>query len=352
MRATSWGFKSPLAHHSLGRLVGSILCGRVGGRSGTGGPDPAPGSAVPASSSASCSDRHCRRGPHGLRGVAHRLERALITHPADGDLISAELTQASTTSRPEASWHPDRSSRPPHIHPCLFTEHQERSCWRLGSTTSGRSSGDGSGQPIQRSPADVLRLVVAAVVVLLLLVVEWLFGDTLVAFASDLLRGLDAVPQWIIDVIVIGTRILGVIVLGGGLVWILYRRRWRMLVTVAIAGVLAVVIFGWLDALVETDQGLDLGRGGRGSGAADDRGIRVDGGHRRGRRDAHRRRPVARPPVAPGRMGPDRRSRGHGVRPGAGVVRRRSWRGSSDGSAGPRSSSSAGHRHVDRPCKR
>ena len=79
------------------------------------------------------------------------------------------------------------------------------------------SGGDGSGLPIQRSPADILRLVVAAVLVLILLVVEWLFGDTLVAFASDLLRGLDAVPQWIIAVIVIGTRILGVIVLGGGL---------------------------------------------------------------------------------------------------------------------------------------
>ena len=83
-----------------------------------------------------------------------------------------------------------------------------------------------------------------AVVVLILLVVEWLFGDTLVAFASDLLRGLDAIPQWIVAVIVIGTRILGLIVLGGGLAWILYRRRWRMLATIAIAGLLAVAIFG------------------------------------------------------------------------------------------------------------
>ena len=72
------------------------------------------------------------------------------------------------------------------------------------------------------------------------------------------MRGLDAVPQWIIDVIVIGTRILGVIVLGGGLLWILYRRRWRMLVTIAVAGLVAVVILGWLDPLVETDRGLDL----------------------------------------------------------------------------------------------
>ena len=98
----------------------------------------------------------------------------------------------------------------------------------------------GESHTIVRSPADVLRLVVAAVVVLVVLLLEWLFGDTLVAFASDLLRGLDAVPQWIIDVIVIGTRVLAVVVLGGGLCWMLYRRRWRMLVTTAAAGVLAV----------------------------------------------------------------------------------------------------------------
>ena len=111
---------------------------------------------------------------------------------------------------------------------------------------------------MQRSPADVLRLVVAGAVVMSLLGVEWLFGDTLVGFASDLLRGLDAVPQWILDVVVIGTRILGLVVLGGGLVWMLYHRRWRMLVTVSAAGLVAVAVFVVLDGLIEPDQGLDL----------------------------------------------------------------------------------------------
>ena len=109
-----------------------------------------------------------------------------------------------------------------------------------------------------RSPADVLRLVVASAVVVLLLLVEWLFGNTLVRFASDLLRGLDAVPQWILDLIVIGTRLLQAAVLGGGLCWTLYRRRWRMLITTAAAGVLAVAVFAALDALVDTERGSDL----------------------------------------------------------------------------------------------
>jgi glycosyltransferase 2 family protein len=115
-----------------------------------------------------------------------------------------------------------------------------------------------SREPFGRSPADVLRLVVAAVVVLTVLFVEWLFGDTLVAFASDLLRGLDAVPRWMIDVVVIGTRVLVTAVLVGGVAWVLYQRRWRMLITVAAAGVLGVLLFTWLDAVVSTERGLDV----------------------------------------------------------------------------------------------
>ena len=111
---------------------------------------------------------------------------------------------------------------------------------------SGCETGD-IGSPrrrpeIERSPADVLRLVVAAALLLVLLLVERVFGNTLVGFASDLLRGLDAVPQWIVDVVVVGTRVLAVVVLGGLLAWALYRRRWRMLGTVALAGLLAAAV--------------------------------------------------------------------------------------------------------------
>jgi undecaprenyl-diphosphatase len=116
----------------------------------------------------------------------------------------------------------------------------------------------GPNQPVERSPADVLRLVVAAFVVLLFVLVEWLFGDTLASFASDLLRGLDAVPQWIIDVVVIGTRILAVVVLGGGLLWMLYHRHWRMLGTVVLGGALGVALFALLDAVVDPHRAGDV----------------------------------------------------------------------------------------------
>ena len=113
-------------------------------------------------------------------------------------------------------------------------------------------------QRIDRSPADALRLVVAAAAVLIVLGVEWLFGDALVAFTSDLLRGIDAVPTWIIDVVVVGTRILAMCVLGGVLVWALRGRRWRMLATVAAAGLLAAMLVTLLDSLIDTDSGRTL----------------------------------------------------------------------------------------------
>ena len=103
-----------------------------------------------------------------------------------------------------------------------------------------------------------MRLLVAVGVALALLLVEWLFGDTLVDFASELLRGLDAVPAWMIDVIVVGTRILAVVVLGGGLIWALVGRRWRMLVTVGLAVLLAELLVSLQESLVDHDEGRRL----------------------------------------------------------------------------------------------
>jgi hypothetical protein len=107
----------------------------------------------------------------------------------------------------------------------------------------------------ERSPADVLRLVVAAAGWVALLLVEWLFGDTLVAFGSDLLRGLDALPQWTTDLLVLGTRVLALVILVGGLVWTAYRQRWAMLGTVVVAGLAAGLLVQLLNDLVGVDTG-------------------------------------------------------------------------------------------------
>lgn len=109
---------------------------------------------------------------------------------------------------------------------------------------------------IERSPADVVRLVIAAAALLALFLIEWLFGDTLVAFGTDLLRGLDALPQWIVHVVVVGTRLLAAVMLGGGFLWVVVRQRWAMFVRVLAAGVLAAVLVALMDDLVKVDDGL------------------------------------------------------------------------------------------------
>jgi undecaprenyl-diphosphatase len=101
-----------------------------------------------------------------------------------------------------------------------------------------------------RSPTDVLRLIVATVLLLALLGAELWFGSTLVKFTHDLLRGLDAVPAWLLDTIVTATRVLALVVIGGGLVVTLVRGRWRFLSTIALAGALAallVLVLGPID---------------------------------------------------------------------------------------------------------
>jgi glycosyltransferase 2 family protein len=110
------------------------------------------------------------------------------------------------------------------------------------------ASGDGQGTvvveasapPVERSPSDLFRLVVAGVLLGAELIVQAVFGDTLVTFASELFAGLDALPHWIVHTVVVGTRVLAVVVLGGGLVVTVVRGRWRMVVTVVAAGLLAV----------------------------------------------------------------------------------------------------------------
>jgi undecaprenyl-diphosphatase len=107
-----------------------------------------------------------------------------------------------------------------------------------------------------RSPADILRLVVAATCLVVLLLVEWWFGDTLVTFASELLRGLDALPDWLLTAIVVATRVITVVVLAAGVAWTLARRRWAAGLTMVLAGALAAVLVPVLSGVIDNDPGV------------------------------------------------------------------------------------------------
>jgi undecaprenyl-diphosphatase len=110
---------------------------------------------------------------------------------------------------------------------------------------------------VERSPSDILRLVVAAVVLVVLLIIQALFGNTIVEFTADLLNGLAALPTWILDTLVIGTRILAVVILVGGLVVTMRHGRWRMLITLVAAALTAIGLAALLDTF-DPDDGAQV----------------------------------------------------------------------------------------------
>ena len=103
--------------------------------------------------------------------------------------------------------------------------------------------------PVVRSPSDVLRAVVAAVLLLALLFVQWLWGRALVDFAGELFTGLSAVPTWLVDVIVIVTRLLAVVALVGGLVIAVQSGGWRMVGTAGLGAAIAAVLVVLLETI-------------------------------------------------------------------------------------------------------
>ena len=108
---------------------------------------------------------------------------------------------------------------------------------------------------MERSPADVLRLVVATATLLLLTLIGWIFGDTLVGFTSDLLRGLDALPDWIVRGFAAASRAIAVIVLIGGLILTAVRTGWRMVGTVVLAIAIGVLLVALLADFPDIDEG-------------------------------------------------------------------------------------------------
>jgi undecaprenyl-diphosphatase len=98
-----------------------------------------------------------------------------------------------------------------------------------------------------RSPADVMRAIVSAVALLASVLVQWLFGEAVVGFTDDLLRGLDALPAGLVTVLAVAGRVLALVFLAGGFVVAAMRGRWRMLVTAAAAAAIGVGVFLLVD---------------------------------------------------------------------------------------------------------
>jgi len=103
-----------------------------------------------------------------------------------------------------------------------------------------------------RSPVDVLRLLTAGGLFVGLLVLNWLFGDTLVSFAGDLFRGLEALPHWIIQGVVTGARVLAVGLLLVGAVSVVRTGSWAPVVPVGVAAASAAVLTAIIGSLADS----------------------------------------------------------------------------------------------------
>lgn len=107
---------------------------------------------------------------------------------------------------------------------------------------------------VARSPSDVLRLVVSVGVLVVLVVLGILFDDAIVGFAADLLRGLDALPLWLVDSVGVFGRVLALVLLGGGLLATLVHGRWRFLLTLAVGGAIGAALFFVVEPLVDETE--------------------------------------------------------------------------------------------------
>jgi undecaprenyl-diphosphatase len=97
----------------------------------------------------------------------------------------------------------------------------------------------------------VLRLIVSGVVLLVTVILGVLFHDGITEFLSDLLRGLDALPEWLVTALVLIAELLAVVLIGGGLVVSIVRRQWRFLAAIVIAAAVAVLLFVVLQPLTD-----------------------------------------------------------------------------------------------------
>ncbi|MGZ4704375.1 MAG: protein kinase domain-containing protein [Acidimicrobiales bacterium] len=97
---------------------------------------------------------------------------------------------------------------------------------------------------------DVLRLAVASVLLLVLAIVGWWAGTSVSSFLADLFRGLDAVPSWLADLVVVGTRLLATVAFVAGLAAAIISRRGRLLLTIGGAGLVAAVLAYLVDQLI------------------------------------------------------------------------------------------------------
>ena len=102
-----------------------------------------------------------------------------------------------------------------------------------------------------RAPTDVLRLAVAAGSLLVVVVIGALFDEPIVGFVADLVRGVEALPTWLVTGVVLFGQVLAAVVIVGGAVAALVRRHWFLLAVTAVAAAAAALLTLLIRPLVD-----------------------------------------------------------------------------------------------------
>jgi uncharacterized protein (TIRG00374 family) len=101
-----------------------------------------------------------------------------------------------------------------------------------------------------RSSRDLLRLVAGLILLLVGLALATIFSDALLGFEVDLARVVRGLPEGL-AVVVFGTiRVLSLLVGLGLLVWLAWRRQWKLLGRLVLAGVAALALLALVDRLI------------------------------------------------------------------------------------------------------
>ena len=103
---------------------------------------------------------------------------------------------------------------------------------------------------VTQAPSDVLRMAVAVVALLVVTVMGVLFGETMVAFVADLLRGFDRIPEWFLTLLATLAQVLGLVLLVAGIGAVVRRRAWRTAVAAVVAALAAALLAAGLRELV------------------------------------------------------------------------------------------------------
>lgn len=106
-----------------------------------------------------------------------------------------------------------------------------------------------SEERVTQAPSDVLRLAVALVALIVVALLGALFGETMVDFVADLLRGLDQVPSWFLTALAVGAQIVALVLFSTGLAAVIRSRAWHILVAALVAAVGAGVLTAVLHRL-------------------------------------------------------------------------------------------------------